>query len=116
MKRLILAGAGLLVAVLTLMPQDASAQWGYRRVGLYGGGFYGGYRAVGGWAGGYYRPWPGVVLAGAVLPPPVVVVSPPVYAYGGPYPFGYGAFYAYRPYAGCWTDDGYGRRPPCDRP
>jgi len=38
------------------------------------------------------------------------------YAQSGPYGYGYGYGYnAFGPY-GCWTDEGYGRRLPCDGP
>jgi hypothetical protein len=58
MRRFLTLAAGILAAGLTVLPEDASAQW---RGGWRGGGV--GYR--GAWGGGYRGAWGG---AGAVQP------------------------------------------------
>ena len=111
MRSVALGTTALLAAIITLIPEDASAYWR---------GGWGGYR--GGW-GGYYRPlYAAPVYAPMMRIAPVAVGYPvgygyatPYPAYGGSYGYGYGYGYGYYGYGRCRTDEGYGRRGSCDR-
>ena len=85
----------LLAAMMTLIPEDASAYWRGRGWGYVG------------W-GGYYGP----IYAAPVMAYPVAYGYPTPYpVYGGYGYYGYGYPYGSR----CKTDEGYGRRGNCDR-
>jgi hypothetical protein len=76
-----------------------------------------------GWHGHGWGPGVGIgagLAAGALIGSAVAATSSPYYydepyAYGGPAYVGPGYYgYGYRGWGRCFTDEGYGRRTPCD--
>ena len=99
MRSVALGATALLAAIVTLIPEDASAYWRGRGWGYLG------------W-GGYHRPIYAAPVYAPMMQMAPVMAYPVGYGYAMPYPV-YGGYYGYG--YRCKTDEGYGRRGSCDR-